>query len=178
MIEDLWESPTGEYTRPEVWAEAATKLTVGLKNVPARASSGEDSWWSHLLRSIQTAWRRAGHEERCVPVFVDYVEKAKIWQEGVMLLNRFGCYDEAIRMARKGVKAMGEEGEFEEIALLMEPLADAFSGKGDFARAAAIRAEQFLEWRGCDAYHMTTDRFYAILADAERPAWGLRFGRH
>ena len=171
VIENLWESPAGEYTRPDVWAEAATKLTAELKNVPARALSGEDTW-SHLLRSVQTAWRRAGHEERCVPVFVDYVEKAKIWREGVQLLNRFGCYDEAIRMARKGVKAMVEEGELEEIALLMEPLADAFSGKGDYARAAAVRAEQFLEWRGCYGCHMTTDRFYAILADAEKA--GLR----
>ena len=54
----------------------------------------------------------------------------------------------------------------------MEPLADAFAGKGDHAMAAAVRAELFLSFGGVYSSARTVERFYSVLADAEKV--GLR----
>lgn len=171
-IERLWDAPFGEYADAGVWAEVAERLVRGLKEIPSDRSGGRDSLWDHQLESIHKAWSRAGYEERCLCSFVEYADKAENWVRTMRLLNRFGHYDEAIRIGRGGIKDCLERGESEceddNGDLLTDPLADAFSGKGDYAMAAAVRAEQFLSLGGVYSSACTVERFYAILADAEK----------
>ena len=172
VIERLWESPTGEYAGVAVWAQVAEKLETKLSSLPPDEYGGRDSRRYHLLESLHTAWLRAGREERCLRSFVEYAGKAKNWVQAMRLLNRFGCYDEAIRIGREGIRDCLESGEIEcedeNGDLLMEPLADAFAGKGDHAMAAAVRAELFLSFGGVYSSARTVERFYSVLADAEK----------
>ena len=107
----------------------------------------------------------------CLRSFVEYAGKAKNWVPAMRLLNRFGRYDEAIRIGREGIKDCLERGEIEcedeNGDFLMDPLADAFAGNGEYAKAAAVRAELFLSSGGIYSSALTVERFHAIVADAE-----------
>lgn len=172
VVEQLWESPTGEYAGVAVWAQVAERLEAKLASLSSDECGGRDSQWNHLLESLRTAWLRAGHEEMCLRSFVEYAGKAKNWVPAMRLLNRFGRYDEAIRIGREGIKDCLERGEIEcedeNGDFLMDPLADAFAGNGEYAKAAAVRAELFLSSGGIYSSALTVERFHAILADAEK----------
>ena len=172
VVEQLWESPTGEYAGVAVWAQVAERLEAKLASLSSDECGGRDSQWNHLLESLRTVWLRAGHEEMCLRSFVEYAGKAKNWVPAMRLLNRFGRYDEAIRIGREGIKDCLERGEIEcedeNGDFLMDPLADAFAGNGEYAKAAAVRAELFLSSGGIYSSALTVERFHAILADAEK----------
>lgn len=174
VIESLWDAPFGEYVGAEVWAAVGERLEAGLTEIPKDKWGGRDSLWNHQLECIHKAWSRAGCEEHSVRSFVEYVGKAKNWVRTMRLLNRFGRYDEAIRIGREGIRECLDSGDIEcedeNGDLLMEPLADAFAGRGDYAMAAAVRAEMFLD--GLCSSARTVECFYAILSEAGKV--GLR----
>lgn len=161
-------APSGEYAKQDVWREVAERLKEELKSFDEDQLDEAPSDGAHQLDLIYEAWKRAGDPQQALPLWIEYVPKIKNWKEVAKLLNNWAWYDEAIRIAREGIKACmsGDyPNDYEEE--MMEPLADAFSGKGDHLKAAAILAEQFLSWIGAYEYHRSVESFNKILNEAE-----------
>ena len=170
-ISGFLDSRENEYAKPEVWREVAERLQRRVDGFTQdEAGKGEFSLMAHYVNYIVKAWNRAGSEVNAAEYTVKYVSRVGNWKETVELLNRHSMYDEAIRVARAGIKASRYNSEYgnDYMQLMQEPLAEAFSGKGDHAKAAAILAELFLGWIGCYEYHRTVKLFYKILGEAEK----------
>ena len=174
LIEDMVSAPSGEYASPEVWAEVAEKLQRKLDALPDGESDDDQDKFRYNIEGIRFAWKRAGCEEKAIPYWLRYVERAGNWMETVELLNQFARFDEAIAVARKAIALNNETGEYGNVycELMQSPLADAFAGKGDHAKAAAILAEQFLSWMGCYEYHRTVEMFRKVLDEAAKAGVG------
>lgn len=170
LYDSIVVKPNGEYANPDVWRVVAERLLSELADFGDEQLEEAPSDGDHQLREIREAFSKAGDEPRAIDCWVRYVPKIKNWIETVTFLNKFGRFDEAIELARRGVEAsVGGDGYPNDYAEeLMEPLADAFSGKGDHVHATAILAEQFLSWIGAYEYHRTVASFEKVLDEADR----------
>lgn len=175
-IRDLTESPQGEFALPEVWRETAVKIESFIEERYGRLDSNgtNENTLRYWLDSIREAWRRAGGEKCAANVWMKYCADAGYWKETADFLNAIGRYDDAILVARDGVKAGATSSDWgnDYSEHMQEPLADAFVGKGDHLKAAAILAEQFLSWMGCYEHHRSLKSFHKLLDEAEKA--GLR----
>lgn len=170
-ISGFLDLPESEYAKPEVWREVAERLQRQMDEFTQdEGGEGEHSRIAHQINYIEDAWCRAGCEANAAEYMVKYVSRVGNWKETAEFLNRHSMYDEAIKIARAGIKASRYSSEYgnDYMELMQEPLADAFAGKGDHAKAAAILAEEFLEWMGCYEHHRTVKSFYKILDEAEK----------
>ena len=132
----------------------------------------------HQAEAIRDAWRRAGDERNATRYLMEYVSRVHNWKEVAEFLNSHEMYDEAINIARAGVAASGYTSDYgnDYSCLMQNPLAEAFAGKGDNAKAAAILAEQFLDWMGCYEHHRSVESFRKVLDEAEKA--GVREAVH
>lgn len=169
-ITNLLSEPQGEYADPKVWREVAERLQRQMDEFPDDASGGEWSALWHQAEAIRDAWLRAGDERKAAGYLVKYVSRVHNWKEVAEFLNRYEMYDEAINVARAGIAASRYTSDYgnDYCEMMQEPLADAFAGKGDHAKAAAILAEQFLDWMGCYEYHRSVESFRKVLDEAEK----------
>ncbi len=167
---DIVDAPCGEYARPEVWREVAERLQQEMDEFSGEQLDGSPSDGSRQLFCIRDSWNRAGSEENALECWLKYVGDVHMWMETVEFLNEFGRYDEAIEISRRGIRAskFGECYSNDYAGLMMEPLADAFSGKGDHLKAAAILAEQFLHWIGAYEHHRSVKSFNKVLEEADK----------
>lgn len=164
----LIEDPCGEYADRRVWQEVVERLQDELKTFTPGQFDEAPSDGAYQLDVIYESWKRAGCEQRALDLWVVYAPKIKNWKEVVERLNEWGRYDEAIRIAREGIRVSRiEDGYPNDYAEeMMGPLAEAFSGKGDHQKAAAILAEQFLDWLGAYEYHRSVASFNKVLKEA------------
>lgn len=164
----LLKTPKGEYADQGVWLDVAERLQTELKAFTEDQLGEGPSDGAYQLNAIMDSSRRAGIEQKALDLWVEYVPKIKNWKEVAERLNARGRYDEAIRVARKGIWVCMQEDDYpnDYVEEMMEPLADAFSGKGDHQKAAAILAEQFLRWIGDYEYHRSVESFNKVLREA------------
>lgn len=169
-IRNLIRSPHGEFALPEVWREVAVRLQRQMDNFAEDESGGVHSKMWHLIDTIIKAWRLAGNEMAAAEYMVKYVSRVGNWKETADFLNKHSMHDEAIKIARAGIAASANTSDYgnDYAEIMQEPLADAFSGIGDHAKAAAILAEQFLDWMGCYEYHRSLVSFRKVLCEAEK----------
>lgn len=155
LYDSIVMNPSGEYANPVVWGAVAERLLHELSDFREEQLEEAPSDGASQLWEIREALKKAGDEPRAIDYWVRYVPKIKNWRETVEFLNKFGRYDEAVEVARRGIKEsrFGDGYENDYAELMMEPLADAFSSKGDHLKAAAILAEQFLHWLGAYESH-------------------------
>lgn len=170
-VENLVVPPEDAPPAPEIWREVAVKLEKKIEDLCAekRGEDGEQQMLG-LLHALRNAWRRAGDEIRAADCWMRHATEAACWQKAADFLNRAGRFDDAIRIAREGIAVAGKTSRYGNDCadLLLEPLADAFSGKGDHVRAAAILAEQFLGWIGAYDTNRTVASFHKLLDEAEK----------
>ena len=171
-FEALQNSPSGKYAKPQVWERVACCLKEKLDGIADDDYSIDDScsrpWY--LVEALRTAWERAGKTERAIECYLKHVSRLGNWHEVVRYLIQHQMYDKAIEIAREGVKASQMSGEYgnDYDVELQDPLADAFSSMGDHLKAAAIRAEVFLDRRGAYDEKRTVAQFNRILEEAEK----------
>lgn len=171
-FEALQNSPSGKYAQPQVWERVACCLKEKLDGIADDDYSIDDScsrpWY--LVEALRTAWERAGKTERAIECYLKHVSRLGNWHEVVRYLIQHQMYDKAIEIAREGVKASQMSGEYgnDYDVELQDPLADAFSGKGDHLQATAIRAEAFLDRIGAYDEKRTVAQFNRILEEAEK----------
>ena len=173
-IENLLSEPQGEYADPKVWREVAEMLQRQMDEFPDGACGGEWSALWHQAEAIRDSWRRAGNEKNAAECLVKYVSRVHNWKEVAEFLNEHAMHDEAINVARAGIAASSWTSDYgnDYSCLMQTPLAEAFSGKGDHAKAAAILAEQFLDWMGCYEHHRTVEAFRKVLDEAGKAGVG------
>ena len=101
------------------------------------------------------------------------------WGEVAHGLNSHQQYDKAIEVAREGIRAGLASSEYgnDYNVEMQEHLADAFSGKGDYLMATAIRAEAFLDRIGAYDEQRTVAQFNRILSEAEKAGVGEQVRR-
>lgn len=101
------------------------------------------------------------------------------WGEVAHSLNSHQQYDKAIEVAREGIRAGLASSEYgnDYNVEMQEHLADAFSGKGDYLMATAIRAEAFLDRIGAYDEKRTVAQFNRILSEAEKAGVGEQVRR-
>lgn len=163
---EAWKrSPTGKYAQPSVWEEVAHRIREKLDEIPEADYSVGDChsrpWY--WVNSFREAWERAGKVGNAIDCYLKYVSRIGNWREVAHYLNRHQLYDKAIEVVREGVKVCLDSGEYDNDfdAQLQGPLADAFSGKGDYLTSAAVRAEAFLA-------NGSVEQFNQVLAEAEK----------
>lgn len=170
LYDSIVMNPSGEYANPVVWGAVAERLLQELSDFREEQLEEAPSDGASQLWEIREALKKAGDEPRAIDYWVRYVPKIKNWRETVEFLNKFGRYDEAVEVARRGIKEsrFGDGYENDYAELMMEPLADAFSSKGDHLKAAAILAEQFLHWLGAYESHRSVESFNKVLEEADK----------
>ncbi len=173
-IEKLLSEPQGEYAEPKVWRDVAERLQRQMDEFPDDAYGGESSAMWHQAEAIRDAWGRAGDERKAAGCLVKYVSRVHNWKEVAEFLNSHEMYDEAIKVARAGIAASSCTSDYgnDYSCLMQTPLAEAFAGKGDHAKAAAILAEQFLDWTDCYEHHRTVETFRNVLDEAAKSGVG------
>ena len=163
-LESLRNSPEGQYAQPSVWEKLANRFQVKLDEIP----EGEGSeYWVEALRE---SWERAGKVEKAIDCYLKYVSRIGNWLKVANYLNRHQLHDKAIEIAREGVKASRMSGGYggDYYVQLQEPLAEAFSAKGDYLKATAIRAEVFLDRIGAYDEKRSIVQFNQVLDEAEK----------
>lgn len=163
--------PKGQPADAEVWRRVAGKLEAQIGELcAANGQEASQRQRQYPLEALRKAWRRAGDERRAADCWIRHAAWAGYWKETADFLNRVGRHDDAIQVAREGIRASARTSEYgnDYDQLMLEPLADAFAGKGDHLKAAAILAEQFLSWMGAYEFHRTTASFDKVLAEAGR----------
>ena len=169
---DPWEAPGPEYDKREVWLEVAGRLIRELDSLPLdKDDGGPFSIYHHRLPCIREAYRRAGCEERAIPVYGKYVAKTERWRDAVELALTCGEFDAAIELGRRGFREMDPNCYPDQHDLLVA-VADVFAAQGDFAHAAAILAEVFLSWGGVYRTNMTVEAFHRVVDMAAKAGVG------
>ena len=171
-LESLRNSPEGQYAQPSVWEKLANRFQEKLDEMPEADYSVGDClsrpwYWIH---SLHEAWERAGKVGKAIDCYLKYVPRIGNWREVAQYLNRHQLNDKAIEIAREGVKASRMSGGYggDYYVRLQEPLADAFSAKGDYLKATAIRAEVFLDRIGAYDEKRSIIQFNQVLDEAEK----------
>lgn len=158
-LEALKSSPAGQYAHAMIWEEVAHRIQGKLDEIPVSDYSVGDChsrpWY--WVEALCAAWERAGNVEKVTDCYLKFVSRIGNWREVAHYLNRHQLYDKAIEIVREGVKVCLDSGEYDNDydAQLQDPLADAFSGKGDHMKAAAILAEDFLANGTAEKYRKT-----------------------
>ena len=162
-LESLRNSPEGQYAQPSVWEKLANRFQVKLDEIP------EDEGSEYWVEALRESWERAGKVEKAIDCYLKYVSRIGNWLKVANYLNGHQLHDKAIEIAREGVKASRMSGGYggDYYVQLQEPLAEAFSAKGDYLKAAAIRAEVFLGRIGAYAEKRSVTQFNKILLEAE-----------
>lgn len=170
-IYELASPPEEQAPDAEVWRRVAGKLEAWIEGLcAADGKGGGEPQRQYLLEALRKAWRRAGDESRAADCWMRHASWAGYWKEAADFLNFVGRHDDAIQVAREGIRVSARTSDYgnDYDRRLLEPLADAFSGKGDHPKATAILAEQFLSWMGAYEFHRTTASFAKVLEEAER----------
>ena len=164
-LESLKNSPAGKYAQPLVWEVVAHRMQKKLDEIPEAEYSVGDChsrpWY--WVNSLREAWERAGKVGNAIGCYLKYVSRIGNWREVAHYLNRHQLYDRAIEVVREGVGVCLDSGEYDNDydAQLQDPLADAFAGKGDHLKAAAILAEDFLA-------NGTVEKYQKALVEADK----------
>ena len=164
-LEALKSSPAGKYAQLMIWEEVAHRIQKKLDEIPEADYSVGDChsrpWY--WVEALCAAWERAGNVEKVTDCYLKFVSRIGNWREVAHYLNRRQLYDKAIEIVREGVKAGLDSGDYDNDydAQLQNPLADAFSGKGDHLKAAAILAEDFLA-------NGTVEKYRKALIEADK----------
>ena len=164
-LEALKSSPAGKYAHAMIWEEVAHRIQGKLDEIPVSDYSVGDCHsrpWD-WVEALCAAWERAGNVEKVTDCYLKFVSRIGNWREVAHYLNRRQLYDKAIEIVREGVKVCLDSGEYDNDydAQLQDPLADAFSGKGDHMKAAAILAEDFLA-------NGTVEKYRKTLSEADK----------
>ena len=158
-LEALKSSSAGKYAQLMIWEEVARRIQKKLDEIPDADYSVGDChsrpWY--WVEALCAAWERAGNVEKVTDCYLKFVSRIGNWREVAHYLNRHQLYDKAIEVVREGVKVCLDSGDYDNDydAQLQNPLADAFSGKGDHLKAAAILAEDFLANGTVEKYRKT-----------------------
>ena len=164
-LEALKSSPAGKYAQPMIWEEIARRIQKKLDEIPEAdylVGDCHSSPW-YWVEALCAAWERAGNVEKVTDCYLKFVSRIGNWREVAHYLNRRRMYDKAIEIVREGVKVCLDSGDYDNDydAQLQDPLADAFSGKGDHLKAAAILAEDFLA-------NGTVEKYRKALIEADK----------
>lgn len=175
-LEALLSSPTGKYAQPMVWEAVALCIQKKVDEIPEDDYSVGDcnsSPW-YWVEALCAAWKRAGNDDKVIDCYLKFVSRIGNWLETAQFLNEHQLYDKAIEVAREGVRASQTSGDYgnDYEVEMQEPLADAFSGKGDHLMATAILAEAFLDRIGGYDKKRTVAQFNRILSEAEKAGIG------
>lgn len=180
-LEALRSSPTGKYAQPMVWEAVALRIQKKVDEIPEDDCSVGDcnsSLW-YWVEALCAAWKRAGNDDKVIDCYLKFVSRIGNWLETAQFLNEHQLYDKAIEVAREGVRASQTSGDYgnDYEVEMQEPLADAFSGKGDHLMATAILAEAFLDRIGAYDEKRTVAQFNRILSEAEKAGIGEQVRR-
>lgn len=167
-LSDMIDHPSEEMADPKTWRQVAERLEKSLLGMSSDWDGEMDM--EYMMRSVREAWERAGDEEHALDSWLKMYARCGFWYETAELLNKFGRYDEAIAIAREGIRVGETTSEFgnDYSARLQTPLAEALDGKGDWNKATAILAEQFLDCVGAYDYNRSEASFAKVLEFAER----------
>lgn len=164
-LESLKSSQAEKYAQSMIWEKVAHRIRKKLDEIPEADYSIGDChsrpWY--WVEALCAAWERAGNVEKVTDCYLKFVSRIGNWREVAHYLNKFQLYDKAIEIVREGVKVCLDSGDYDNDydAQLQDPLADAFSGKGDHLKAAAILAEDFLA-------NGTVEKYRKALIEADK----------
>lgn len=167
-IDDVIMKPAVKCASKELWIEVAQMLERQMDQILSIERGGGTLFIQYQMDCVREAWCNAGCEERALPFWLRYAHRAEYWMDAAELLVKYAWFDEAIDVARLGVAASMVSSDWgnDYCELIQTPLADAFAGKGEHAKAAAILSEQFLSWGGCYEHHRTVELFDKIIREA------------